>query len=43
MTYFIFAVSLMVRDVGRLVLGTGVSPEIARMAAKERRDLGLPY
>ncbi|EKV31729.1 hypothetical protein C882_3479 [Caenispirillum salinarum AK4] len=43
MTHLFYAISLMTRDVGRLFLGVGMSPELARLAAKERRELGLPY
>lgn len=43
MSYLIFAVSLVVRDMGRLFLGIGEKTELQRMAEKERRDLGLPY
>lgn len=43
MKHLIFAISLLTRDMGRLFLGVGEPSEMARMAAKERRELGLPY
>jgi hypothetical protein len=43
MAHLFHAVFLMSRDLSRLLLGLQGHTEIARMAAKERRELGLPY
>lgn len=43
MKYFFYGISLLIRDMGRLFLGIGEQAETARLPAKERRDLGLPY
>lgn len=43
MEHIFYILSLMGRDLIRVFLGVGEPSETARLSAKERKELGLPY